>query len=271
MKKYYTIGEIAKNYNLHPDTIRHYEELGMLFPERTKSGYRIYSLIDLCRLEVICDLRKLDFSLEEIKEFLNSRTIGSSLFHLNKKLQKVREQIFNLRIMEQQINSKINNIRELSYRKTDVCEIAFYPDRHCLKYPVRSENESDYIMISRTMLNTCVGQNSMMGNLNVGRELRVTKGENGSVSCNFEAVFIIDEELGDNLIAGGIYISMLFRGGSRMAAEKLRIMFDYAEENGYEPIGKPLLMIITDSHESEDSNDWWDELQLPVRKKENIE
>ena len=39
-EKYYTIGEIAKLYHLGVDTIRYYEEKGILKPNRGENGYR---------------------------------------------------------------------------------------------------------------------------------------------------------------------------------------------------------------------------------------
>ena len=37
-EKYYTIGEIAKLYHLGVDTIRYYEEKGILKPNRGENG-----------------------------------------------------------------------------------------------------------------------------------------------------------------------------------------------------------------------------------------
>ena len=39
-ERYYTIGEIAKMYHLGVDTLRYYEEKGILEPIRGQNGYR---------------------------------------------------------------------------------------------------------------------------------------------------------------------------------------------------------------------------------------
>ena len=44
MKKYYKINEIAKLYNIKTDSLRYYEEVGLICPMRSKSNYRLYTL-----------------------------------------------------------------------------------------------------------------------------------------------------------------------------------------------------------------------------------
>ena len=68
MKEFFKIGEISKLYHIGADSLRYYEELGLLTPKRGENQYRQYSLHDLWRLNVIRDLRSLDFSMEQIKE-----------------------------------------------------------------------------------------------------------------------------------------------------------------------------------------------------------
>ena len=78
MKKYFKIGEIAKLYHIGTDSLRYYEKLGILTPKRSENDYRLYSLHDIWRLNVIRDLRNLDFSMEQIKDYLNNRSITST-------------------------------------------------------------------------------------------------------------------------------------------------------------------------------------------------
>ena len=50
MKSYYKINEISKLYNIGVDSIRYYEELGILHPKRASNGYRQYTTHDIHRL-----------------------------------------------------------------------------------------------------------------------------------------------------------------------------------------------------------------------------
>jgi len=42
-KERYTISELAKEFEISTRTIRYYEEIGLLNPERTKGNQRIFS------------------------------------------------------------------------------------------------------------------------------------------------------------------------------------------------------------------------------------
>ncbi len=53
---YYAIGTAARLVNLHPQTLRHYEALGLLVPQRTRGNIRLYSPRDIERLRKIARL-----------------------------------------------------------------------------------------------------------------------------------------------------------------------------------------------------------------------
>lgn len=57
-KPCYMIGVVSEMLGLHPQTIRQYERMGFITPERTKGNTRMYSDIDLERLRFIITLTK---------------------------------------------------------------------------------------------------------------------------------------------------------------------------------------------------------------------
>ena len=65
MKEYYKITEVARLYGLCTDTLRYYEEQGLLHPHRSETGYRLYSIDDICNLNVIRALRELDMPVPQ--------------------------------------------------------------------------------------------------------------------------------------------------------------------------------------------------------------
>lgn len=65
-----TIKEVAYEFALTTRTIRYYEELGMLKPERTTANHRLYSKRELAKLKLIERGKQYGFSLEEIKEMV---------------------------------------------------------------------------------------------------------------------------------------------------------------------------------------------------------
>ena len=66
----FSIGELADEFGLTLRTIRHYEDEGLLSPQRDGLS-RVYDHRDRARLALICRGKRLGFSLAEIKDFLN--------------------------------------------------------------------------------------------------------------------------------------------------------------------------------------------------------
>lgn len=63
----YTTGEIAKLCGVTVRTVQYYDTRGVLVPsELTEGGRRLYSEEDLQKMKIICFLRGLDFSIDNI-------------------------------------------------------------------------------------------------------------------------------------------------------------------------------------------------------------
>ena len=71
MKNLYTIGQLAKLAGISTKTLRVYERKGLLLPERNaENSYRVYGEEAVRTLEKIQLMKWLDFSLDQIAEFL---------------------------------------------------------------------------------------------------------------------------------------------------------------------------------------------------------
>jgi MerR family transcriptional regulator/heat shock protein HspR len=70
----YMISSVAESYQVHPQTLRLYERLGLLKPSRSDGNTRLYTDEDLQRLEVILTLtRELGVNLAGVEVILNMR------------------------------------------------------------------------------------------------------------------------------------------------------------------------------------------------------
>ena len=67
----YRVKEFADLAGITVRALHHYDRLGLLKPQRTQAGYRIYGLRDLERLEQIVALRFLGIPLKQIKTLLD--------------------------------------------------------------------------------------------------------------------------------------------------------------------------------------------------------
>jgi len=70
MSSSYRIGEFAKLAGVTVRALHHYDRIGLLKPQRGSSGFRLYRLEDLERLEQIAALKFLGIPLQEIKLLL---------------------------------------------------------------------------------------------------------------------------------------------------------------------------------------------------------
>jgi MerR family transcriptional regulator, heat shock protein HspR len=68
----YAISVVSRMVDLHPQTLRHYENLGLVKPTRSGGNRRLYSEHDLERLRLICRLTNdLGVNLAAVEVILN--------------------------------------------------------------------------------------------------------------------------------------------------------------------------------------------------------
>ena len=73
----FTIGRLAKRAGVGIDTVRFYERRGLLpQPQRTASGYRLYSEDTINRIRFVRKAKQLGFTLDEIENLLELQDHG---------------------------------------------------------------------------------------------------------------------------------------------------------------------------------------------------
>ena len=71
---YFTAGELAAIFSISKQTLLYYDKIGLLSPEFvSENGYRHYSISQYLILEIIVNLRNLNISISNIKEYINAR------------------------------------------------------------------------------------------------------------------------------------------------------------------------------------------------------
>lgn len=70
MKQTFTISDLAKEFDVTPRSLRHYEDEGLLSPERS-GQQRVYSMRDRVRVALIIRGKNIGFSLAEIREIID--------------------------------------------------------------------------------------------------------------------------------------------------------------------------------------------------------
>jgi DNA-binding transcriptional MerR regulator len=79
---FFQIGELAKMCGVSPDTLRHYERIGVL-PKavRTSGGYRRYSHATAARVQLVRRALSVGFTLAELARILKIRDSGGAPCH----------------------------------------------------------------------------------------------------------------------------------------------------------------------------------------------
>lgn len=101
-----TIGHLARESGMNPETVRYYERRGLLpKPPRSASGYRLFPIEAAQRLKFIQRAKELGFSLKEIGELSSLRvspTTTSAGIRAKAKLKiaDIRSKIRSLESME---------------------------------------------------------------------------------------------------------------------------------------------------------------------------
>jgi Hg(II)-responsive transcriptional regulator len=112
-----TVGKLAKTAGVNIETIRYYEQRGLLpEPSRKESGYRLYSQEDVRRLQFILRAKELGFSLREIQELLELR-VGEKT-----NCDEVREQTeIKIRDIEDKI-ADLERMQEVLVKLATACQ-----------------------------------------------------------------------------------------------------------------------------------------------------
>jgi DNA-binding transcriptional MerR regulator len=110
-------GEIARLTGVSADTIRHYEDVGILpAPPRTASGYRMYSRDAIGRVRLVQRALQLGFTLTELSEILGVRDQGGApcrrvLDMTEEKLRSLERQIEELRRAQRYMQQLVRDWR----------------------------------------------------------------------------------------------------------------------------------------------------------------
>jgi DNA-binding transcriptional MerR regulator len=113
------IGELAGEFGLTHRTIRHYEDEGLLSPERIGSA-RVYGRRDRARLALICRGKRLGFSLAEIKEFLNLYDTDDARIEQMRYMRTIARR--RISALEQQLADVKQTLAELCTIDTQISE-----------------------------------------------------------------------------------------------------------------------------------------------------
>lgn len=129
-----TIGKLAKRAEVSADTIRFYEDEGLLLPAtKTEAGYRLYDEDAVRRLDFIRHAQQCGMTLAEIRQLLELKADDSSC------CSDVRSLAIRKKL---QLEQKIRTMKAMSHALSDLIEICTAEDRPLDDCPILAALES---------------------------------------------------------------------------------------------------------------------------------
>lgn len=270
MKDLFTIGETASLFKVNIRTLRYYDKIGLLVPERVDpdTGYRYYSTKQFERLNTILYLKALKVPLERISFFFKSKDISVMEELLKEQKSRIRELILELEKAEKKIDSRIGQIRYAVESPINEIELKTIPDRNViyLKKDMPVSDDLEYPI--RELESTCSSVPGIfLGKVGVRVSYEnLLKKDFGS----FSGIFITAESGEDvncsTLIPGGLYVVMRFTGTHSLSGIYYVKMLEYIEKNNLSVSGDSLEITLIDSGMTNDTESFVTELQIPVKK-----
>lgn len=267
MKDYYKIGEISKIYGIGRDSLMYYEDIGILKPFRDKNGYRMYKLSDIWRLNLIKELRSLNFPMKKIKEYLDDRNIESTKKILNKEISLIDEKIEELLSYKQNIMKRLDTINdELRNLKLYEIDLVYINKRKALELNANITKDEEFDFLIQKLQKDYENRFTILGNNNIGSSFCLDKIKQG-IYNEFKSVFCFlddEEEIYNIIFNEGYYLTLTYKGEYKNNKHYINKMFKYIEEKGYKIISDPIEIYKIDIHETGDINEFVTEIQIPV-------
>lgn len=134
--KLYTIGEMADITGMTRTMLRYYEEKNIVVPimRNKENRYRYYNEKQLEELLLLKELKKVGFSLEQLKVIINNRNLLYFKSELEKKMQTHNDMIMNAL-------KEIQHYTELYYRVLDALSMQIDDE----KQPIEKKDEAQLL------------------------------------------------------------------------------------------------------------------------------
>ncbi len=120
-RSFLLIGTLARQANTTKDTVRHYDQLGLLKSRKRQAGSRLYTEFHqecVERIELIKSAQAIGFTLTEIKNSLDdyydgNLGINEQLDLTVQKLKQVKKQQANINLMVKMLTERIETLEAM--------------------------------------------------------------------------------------------------------------------------------------------------------------
>ncbi|MDF2532432.1 MAG: transcription activator effector binding protein [Clostridia bacterium] len=271
----FKIGDFARINKVTIKTLRHYDSLGLLRPDKIDSftGYRFYTADQIPRLNRILALKEIGFTLDEIMGILNSSLSADELevrleikrleivAHIRNEQAKLERLKFLIKLCEQEdfvmkydvVIKKVEPIKIASVRDT----IPNYGEQgHLWEELVGYINKHDVKIIPPCMV-IYYEEGYTEGSVDAEIIESIVGDMPETDRIKVKTLPAVDEMA--CLVHTGPYTTLPMAYGA---------ISKYIQDNGYEVIAPPRELYLKGGWITDDPNEYVTELQFPVRRRE---
>ena len=112
----YMIGVAAELAGVHPQTLRIYEQKGLVNPQRTRGNTRMYSQADIERLQLINELTSEGINLAGVIRILDLHERDDEIDDLHKRVRRLADRVHELETFEH-VSSLVAQSTSLELRR----------------------------------------------------------------------------------------------------------------------------------------------------------
>ncbi|MGE6593457.1 MerR family transcriptional regulator [Bacillus mycoides] len=132
-----TKSDVIKIFNTTKETLRFYEEKGLVQPKVGKNNYRLYGNEDLQRISQIFFCKDMGFSIGEIDLVINKRNIINNMNILQNKKNEIETEIHRFMEVQKKITRLLDLLQNRSRNFNKIQSVYFEERKY---YHIKGEN-----------------------------------------------------------------------------------------------------------------------------------
>lgn len=274
-KGFYQIGEVSKLCNISIKTLRYYDEIELLIPEKIDpySGYRYYSNKQLTLVLVIKHFKEAGFPLKEIKQLLGREDLEYNKTKIKEKCKEIDDRINDLIRLKEKLNFCLYERKKQEYTKKEAqIEIKYIPETYIAYLRSPGVISVDEFTVRYCRLMSLIEKNKFHTTKNVMAlyyNSCIEFENNDKQEYDIEVCAQISEtkEIPGLVRKFGGFraVSSIHYGSYDNMIEVYRKMVEYINKNGYEICGPAIDNYIVDIISTCDENNYVTELLIPIK------
>ncbi|MBX4262216.1 MerR family transcriptional regulator (plasmid) [Clostridium estertheticum] len=271
MKELFTIGEMAKLFDINIRSLRYYDEINLLKPEYTDkvTEYRYYSTKQFEILNTIKYLRALDMPIAKILNFFKYRDIDKLVHMLQEQQEGIVAKRRKLELIERKLQNRLTQIADAADTTYERIEEKYLSERKIalLRKEISAEDDLEY-PIRELELSNHLETVMFLGKVGVS----VSKENLGQKKFGgFSSIFVLleNEDGGkgkDVILPASDYLTIRFQGTHKEADQYYLNLLKYMQSKNYALTGDSIEITLIDYGMTNDTSKFVTELQIPYKK-----